>query len=267
MNILIVDDERTALNDLKNVLGKTAPAAIVYMAEHPDEAIRLSREIDFEVAFLDIQMPGMDGLSLAQELKRILPALNIVMVTAYQEYAYDAFKLYASDYILKPVMPEDVKRALQNLRNPIESSRKGLYIQCFGNFEVFCDDKIVNFRRAKAKEMLAYMIDRKGASATHAELCAILWEDNEGERERSNYFSQVVYALRAGLKELGCEDVLIHNRNSYAIAPDRIECDYYRMLAGDFQAAAAFQGEYMTQYSWAEITRARLHFNLEEENR
>lgn len=208
-------------------------------------------------------MPGRDGLSLVKELKELRPMLNIVMVTAYQEYAYDAMRLYVSDYILKPAMPEDVKRALQNLRNPIGAGKKHLYIQCFGNFEVFCDGSLVHFKRAKAKEMFAYMIDRKGASSTNAELCAVLWEDSTGEKARSGYFAQVVHALRASLKELGCEEIFVHSRNAYAIVPEMIDCDYYRMLAGEDQAASTFHGEYMTQYSWAENTRASLHFSHE----
>lgn len=264
MNILIVDDERTALNDLEKVLQSVAPGSKIYTAGLADEALQLCRGICFDVAFMDIQMPGKDGLSLARELKAIRPMLNIVMVTAYQEYAYDAFRLYVSDYILKPAMADDVRRAMKNLRNPVASYQKGLFVQCFGNFEVFYDGKVVNFGRAKAKEMFAYMIDRKGSSSTNAELCSVLWED-EGEKEHSSYFAQVVYALRAGLKELGCEGVFVHSRNAYAVAPDRISCDYYNFLAGDPQAAGAYRGEYMTQYSWAEITRARLYFSSTKE--
>ena len=264
MNILIVDDERTAINDLEKVLRSVAPTAVIHTAESADEAIRLCREVSFGVAFLDIQMPGRSGLSLAKEMREIEPTTNIVMVTAYQEYAYEAVKLYVSDYILKPALVDDVKRALDNLRNPVAAYQQGLYVQCFGNFEVFYDGRLVTFHRAKAKEMLAYMIDRKGSSSTNAEICAILWEDDASEHEHSGYFAQLVHALRAGLKELGCEDVFVHSRNAYAVAPAKINCDYYSMLSGDARAASAFQGEYMAQYSWAEITRARLHFSSEE---
>lgn len=264
MNILIVDDERTALNDLEKVLQSVAPGSKIYTAGLADEALQLCRDICFDVAFMDIQMPGKDGLSLARELKEVQPMLNIVMVTAYQEYAYDALRLYVSDYILKPAMPDDVRRALGNLRHPVADYQKGLYVQCFGNFEVFYDGRVVSFGRAKAKEMFAYMIDRKGASSTNAELCSVLWED-EGEKEHSSYFAQVVHALRMSLKELDCEDVFVHSRNVYAVAPDRISCDYYNFLAGDPQAAGAYRGEYMTQYSWAEITRARLYFSSTKE--
>jgi len=265
MKILIVDDEKTALSDLKNVLNTISPDASICTTQSAEKAVYLCRNNAFDVVFLDIQMPGKDGLSLARELKTLCSKINIVMVTAYQEYAYDAFRLYVSDYILKPAMPDDVERALKNLRNPVEAKQKDLFVQCFGNFEVFCDDRLVKFKRSKAKELLAYMIDRKGASSTNAELCAALWEDGAGEKEHSGYFAQIVYSLRASLKELGCEDIFVHSRNSYAIVPDRINCDYYRMLEGDTQAVSAYHGEYMTQYSWAEITRARLHFRFIQE--
>lgn len=252
MNILIVDDEVTALRDLAREMKKVVPDAVVKMADEAEAALTLVKDQEFDVAFLDITMPGKDGLTLAKEMKGIRPMINIVMVTAYPQYALDAVKLYVSDYILKPASPSDIRKAISNLRNPVTQDRKGLFVQCFGSFEVFYDGKPVRFGRAKAKEMFAYLVDRMGATVTNAELRAVLWEDEVSDDEKQmKYFAQIVYRLRSQLEELGVADVLIQSRDAYAIVPEKILCDYYLALQRDAQALLRYKGEYMSQYEWA----------------
>lgn len=252
MNILIVDDERTALIDLERALRKVVPDAEISKTDEVDTAAELCREQAFDVVFLDIRMPEKDGLSLARELKQIRPMMNIVMVTAYPQYALDAMKLYVSDYILKPAMTEDLKNALAHLRNPIQQKRSGLYVRCFGNFEVFWNGEAVRFSRAKVKELFAYLIDRKGSTARNAELRAILWKDEvSDDQKQRKYFAQIVYELRQKLEELGCSDIFDQSRDSYALIPEKIPCDYYMAMDRDADAMARYEGEYMSQYEWA----------------
>ena len=70
----------------------------------------------------------------------------------------------------------------------------------------------------------------------------------------------ILHDLRATLREIGMEDVLIRDRRQLAIRRDKLDCDYYRMLEGDAEAVNAFRGEYMVEYSWAELTTGKLHF-------
>lgn len=253
MNILLVDDEASALRDLHRVMKTAvAPEDEIFTARDTGTALALCKEKMIDVAFLDIKMPDMDGLTLAAEMKRIHPLINMIMVTAYPGYALDALKLYVSDYILKPADPEEVKKALLHLRHPVSRPGKGLFVQCFGQFEVFYDGKPVPFRRAKVKELLAYLIDRRGATVTNTQLRAILWMDGaKDEMKQRKYFAQLVYELQGQLNELGLSDVFRHQRDSYAIVPDKIPCDFYRALARDVQALSGYQGEYMSQYEWA----------------
>ena len=256
MKVLIVDDERSALRQVSRVLRKVEPDAEVHKTDDGDEALKLCGEIAFDIVFLDIEMPSKDGLTLAGEIKGILPMTNIVIITAYPEYALQAYKLYVSDYVLKPVVEEDLRNALDNLRNPIGEKRKGLYVRCFGNFTVFYDGKVVSFGRSKTKEMFAYLIDRKGAECTNAQLRAVLWGDQvRDDYKQRHYFAQIAYELSTKLEELGLGDIYVHRRDSYAIVPDRIPCDYYEALKGKGKAKdfAGFEGEYMSQYEWAEF--------------
>ena len=259
MQLLIVDDEQTAAADLKNVLLSIVPDASIATADSANGAIAVCKKKEFDVVFLDIRMPGMDGLTLAKEIRAIRPMVNIVIVSAYPQYALDAFRLYASAYILKPAMKDEVQEVLSNLRNPVKQETKGLYVKCFGNFEVFYDGEPVRFSRAKTKEMFAYLIDRRGASATNAELRAVLWDDDSSDSDKQRgYFAQITKDLRNKLKELGCEDIYEQSRDSYLIRPDRIECDYYLALEQDPAGVARFQGEYMSQYSWGEMRLASM---------
>ena len=252
MNVLIVDDEKTALKQVSRVLRSVASDAIIKKTSDVDDALQLCRETAFDVVFLDVEMPSMDGLTLAKEIKDIRPMTNIVIITAFQEYALEAYKLYVSDYVLKPVTHENLKNALSNLRNPIREKRKGLYVRCFGDFAVFFNARPVAFGRAKTKEMFAYLIDRKGAECTNAQIRAVLWGDRVSDDDKQrHYFAQITYELRVKLDEWGLADIYIQSRDSYAIVPDGIPCDYYEALRSkDFER---FEGEYMAQYEWAEF--------------
>ena len=203
-------------------------------------------------------MPETDGLSLAKELCTIVPELNIIMVTGYSHYALDAFKVYASDFIVKPATLADVRTALAHLRNPVSREDKGLRVQCFGDFEVFFDGQKVRFGRSKAKELLAYLVDRKGAASNTNRICAALWETDNGDKTK-NHFRQIVTELRRILNQFGASDILIHSRDSFAIDTKKLNCDYYRFLEKDPVAIASYRGEYMCQYDWAEYTAASLH--------
>ncbi|MBR1628187.1 MAG: response regulator [Lachnospiraceae bacterium] len=270
MNIMIVDDERTAINNLVRILRKLVPQASIDKVEEAEEALSICRTKKPDVIFLDINMPDMDGLAMAKEINRLQPQTNIVMVTAYEEYALDAMKLYVSDYILKPAITGDVRNALIHLRNPIHEFRKGLYVQCFGSFAVFFDGEPVRFSRAKIKELFAYLIDRRGAECTNSELRAVLWRDSVKDDEKQRkYFAQIVYEFRSLLEELGCSEVFSQRRDAYAIVPDKIHCDYYEALKGDKEVLIHYEGEYMSQYEWSEerigIISERLHRKKESE--
>ena len=133
-----------------------------------------------DVAFLDIEMPGMTGLELALQMKKTCPNLNIIFVTGYSSYALEAIEMHSSGYIMKPATKDKIKTELDNLRSPIEPTiekkERNIQVHCFGNFEILLDGKPVPFHRSKAKELLAYLVDRKGAGIERAELAAALWE-------------------------------------------------------------------------------------------
>ncbi|MBO6300943.1 MAG: response regulator [Ruminiclostridium sp.] len=252
MNILIVDDEEAVLRYLSRMFEKVIPGAAITVSDSAEKALELCRKVHFDVAFLDINMPVMDGLTLAKKMLRSRPIMNIIMVTAYPQFALDAMKLYVCDYIIKPPLPEDIQKALSHLRYPIVETRRGLYVQCFGNFEVFYDGEPIHFGRAKTKEFFAYLTDRRGTAATNAEIRAVLWNNDPDEAEKQRkYIAQISYELRALLEQYSLSDIFVQSRDSYAIAPEKMQCDYYIALSKNAEILTSYGGDYMSQYEWA----------------
>ena len=252
MNILIVDDEEAVLRYLSRMMEKTVPNAVITLSDSSQTALELCIAEQFDVVFLDVNMPVMDGITLAKKIERSCPITNIIMVTAYPQFALDAMKLYVCDYIVKPPLPEDIQRALSHLRYPITEKRRGLYVQCFGNFEVFYDGEPIHFGRAKTKELFAYLIDRRGTAATNAEIREVLWNNDPDEAEKQRkYIAQISYELRSLLEQYRLTDIFVQSRDSYAIAPEKIHCDYYIALSRNAEILTSYGGDYMSQYEWA----------------
>ena len=263
MRILAVDDKAMPRKVLVRAIREAAPDAEIVTCASAAEALALPDADRFETAFVDIDMPGMNGIELARELKRRNPRVNIVFATGYGEYMTDAFAMHSSGYLMKPVTAADVARELEDLRFPpalpARDAQGKLVVRCFGDFEVFAEGKAVAFSRSKAKELLAYLVDRRGAIIPLRKAEAVIWEDPTGGRGASgSYLRTLVADLRRTLEACGHGDVLVKQRGALGVNAGLVSCDYYDYLDGDPLAVNAWRGEYMSQYAWAEETKASL---------
>ena len=265
MNILAVDDEYYALELMKHTLEEVAAGATVYLCRDVKSALQTATETKIDVAFLDIHMPEMNGVELARELKLLNPKVNIVFATGFSEYMKEGIDLRMSGYIMKPVTPEAIKTELENLRNPIEwSNEKRIKILTFGNFDVFVDGNPLKFERKQSKEILAYLIDKRGTSATYPELAAMIWEDEEYDRTKQKNLQVYIASLVKTLHSVEVKDLILKNRQGILVNTKIVDCDYYRFLQGDVQAINSFTGQYMSAYSWAEFTTGYLENQLQK---
>lgn len=261
MNILAVDDKQLALNAVVRTVGEVDPEGSCTGVLSGEEALEWAREHHPQVVFTDIEMPGLGGLELAKALRELDSNINIVFATAHGEYALEAHGLYPSGFLMKPVTVEGVREALDNLRHPIETPvTHALTVRCFGNFEVFVDGRPLKFKRSKTKELFAYLIDRNGSRASIGEVMAVLWEDGQDSISRRAQVRNLISDLRSTLASVDQADVLERGRDSIAIVPSLVDCDYFKFLACDNAAVNSYNGEYMSQYSWSEMTLSRLGY-------
>lgn len=128
-------------------------------------------------------------------------------------------------------------------------------MQTFGEFEVFVNNKPLVWERKKARELMAYLVDKRGAAATTAEIALTLWDDDSKIRS----VQTIISSLRKTLRKAGVTDVLVKSRNRTAVDVSKICCDLYEFIDGNVAAVNAYRGEYMSNYSWAEFTNGHLY--------
>ena len=249
MVAIAVDDEILMLGALVAAIKASPDISQVHQFSNCDEALAFVKENSVDVAFLDINMRGMGGLSLAEKIISSCSGCKIVFCTGYEEYAISAFKLHASGYLMKPVSDKDVQVEIDNIKG-IRQTEKLLTVKCFGNFEVYARGEKLTFKRSKTKELFAFLVDRNGTGVTVAEIGVALWENDEDQKNH-NYIHQLFRDMRQALESVGAEEVFERNNYFYSLNPDKIDCDYYSYLKS---GKPEFRGEYMSRYSWAEET-------------
>ena len=254
MIAIAVDDEILMLGALVKAINASPDIKEVTKFSDCEEALNFVRNNPTDIAFLDINMRGMGGLSLAENILAVRPNCKIVFCTGYEEYAVSAFKLHAAGYLMKPISAEDVQAEIDNIKG-VRQKEKLLVVNCFGNFEVYAKDEKLNFKRLKTKELFAFLVDRKGAGMTAKQICAVLFPDDTDDTKNAAYLRQLVMDLKNTLKAVGAENVLRHETPCYRVDTSLIQCDYLSYLE---TGRPEFYGEYMMQYSWAEETCAIL---------
>ena len=263
MLIFAVDDEPKMLRLLVKAIKEAAPGAEVMDFPLGSAALRAIEEKGLrpEVVFSDIQMPRPDGLELAVRLKTLSPDTKIVFVTGYDDYAVEAYRLHASGYIMKPAEPGRIKEELENAAGPLPDEPDKLKVRCFGYFSVFWHNEPLTFSRKKTLELLAFLVDLRGAACYTEDAAAVIFEGADNEKNAMQNIRNLVSDLKSTLQSIGMGDVLIRSGSLLAIQPSKLDCDYYRMLEGDMAAVNEFRGAYMEQYSWAELTKGSLVFD------
>jgi two-component SAPR family response regulator len=256
MKAIAVDDEIYMLETLQEAVSASSDIDTVKAFSSCSAALAYAAENPVDIAFLDINMRGIGGLGLAEKLIELQPRCKIVFCTGYAEYAVSAFQLHVSGYLMKPITAEAVQKEIDHIKG-VKVTEKLLTIKCFGNFEVLYNGEILPFKRKKAKELLAVLIDRNGAGMTAKQICAILFPEDTDDTKNSAYLRQLVLDLKNSLKMIQAEDVLQHDTPYYRVDTNLVKCDYISFLE---TGKPEFYGEYMTQYSWAEETCAMLQF-------
>lgn len=258
MSFLVVDNKRLELDSLTVMLRTIRPEVRVFSIPTAEDVLNMS-SLNFDVAFIDVELDRdkMNGLELAARLKAIYKDTHIIFVTKSRKYFREAFSVHADSYLLKKVSENDIIRELNYLTNyypaPLRFSGK-IYIQTFGGFSVFLDSRMIEFERNRAKELLAILVDRRGAAITAREACALLFEDRPYNESCNGYYHVILNSLTRTLEKAGMKKMLVKSKNHVAVDPNAFECDAYRFLKGDPSAIRQYRGDYLNCYSWSEFS-------------
>lgn len=209
-----------------------------------------------DLAIIDVDQ--MDGVHLGLELQKINPEILLIFMIGDGKNALKAMSLHAVAYLTKTYQKEDLQYAAETARLLSRRRRKRIFARTFGYFDLFVDGKPIMFKSAKAKELLAFLIDRRGGIVTTDQMINALWEDRPNDEATQNLCSKLVRTLQKELKAYGADDMLIVARGNRRVDTELFECDLYDMLDGSWRVRQQYMGEYLLDYSWSESRTALL---------
>ena len=259
MKAICVDDERILMEDTVAMCLELPEIDEARGFVRPEDALEWLDHNAADLALLDIDMPGMNGLELARRIQRINPYIAILFITSFSQYALEAYEVHPTAYLLKPFDQARLTREIEYALSLCRARRPAhIAAHTFGHFEILVDGKTMSFRRSKSKELLAYLVDRRGAGVTRQDAFAALWEDRAYDASMQKQLDVVIRSLRDTLQTYGIGELFELKNRRLRIRPELIDCDLYRFLKGEPDAVSAYFGEYMSQYAWAANTEARL---------
>lgn len=272
LRTVVVDDELPSLNKLAKLVQNSDMAELIGSFNKPLEALEFLKENMADAIFLDIEMPKMSGIELSNHIIGLQERAAIVFVTAYNQYAVEAFRLNAIDYIMKPVSVNRLEEALRKIIEVkgVNFQTAGINISCFGRFIVSKGIDEVKFRTEKAEELLAFMIDRRGGFISRSEITDCLWADFDGERALI-HFNTTLHYVKKALLQYGINIPFTYDRGCYKFDIQDLNCDYLKFCSfldknkipssGNImeyeETANLFKEEYLSgwDYNWAAVKR------------
>lgn len=261
MHIIYIDDEKPALDNFRYTAEKLPEITDLDMFQDGYEALEFVKDHPVDVAFLDMEMPGLHGLELAKKLKMHDLDIRIVFVTAYGQYALDAWNVDATGYLLKPYTAADVRKELNKCTYRRLPSHR-VVIQTIPTLSLIVDGKVLRISANKPKELFALLVDRGDSGITTSEAISYLWPERPDNANTQSLLRMTYKRLVDILEENGAGHIIASNGNIRFLKTDQVDCDLYRILAGDKQAAKSYGGQYLQEYSWAEERNGQLYWML-----
>ena len=259
MNVLAVLENEAAQLPMTQMLSAMEPEANLMCFGSSLPALAAARKQEIDIAVIDAVLPELSGIDFGSYLQELYPNVNLIYLTSDRSVGFDALRQHASGILPKPIEQTALRRELDELRYPqTDRSRKRLFAQTFGHFELFADGKPVVFKYTKTKEIVALLINNRGAQTTNGEIIASLWEDDGDPEKKGSYLSNLRQDLQNTFSRLKLNGIILKQRGSLAIATDRIECDLYDWLEKKQESKYQYLGDYMNQYSWPEVMHAQL---------
>jgi two-component system LytT family response regulator len=208
---MLVEDEINILKHMNKMVSAMEDFVVKGAFDVPEEALDAFADILPDVVLLDIEMPRMNGLELARKMLDLKQDLHIVFLTAYNNYALNAFEVGAIDYLMKPVMKEDLERTVKRLNKLMgkkqeqvrrESEEGSFPARCFGCFEVRDrKQQLIKWPTKRAEEVFAYFLGQQEEYVSKWELLEVFWPEMEEDRGLHNLHN-TLYRIKKVLKLL-----------------------------------------------------------------
>ncbi len=226
---ITVDDEWYNLEEISDLIDATGIIKVIKKYQNPVKALEEVEELLPEVAFIDVEMYEIDGITLARSLREKIPEILIIFVTSWEKYAIHAFDLDAVDYILKPIRMERFVKTIEKISSIISKNAAAksarLKIQCFDKLKVSIDGAAVRWERAKAEELFAFLLLNHGDYVHKDVIIDNLWE-NHVPSKALPILQTSVSRIRSIFSELHNEVILDYNTNKYCLTVVDGWCDY-----------------------------------------
>ena len=259
MRTITVDSEKESLAKLSRTIKNLLPDQEHLCFDSSMSALAAARETEIDVAFINARMPELSGLALGLYLRELNPFMNLIFLSDTEKDSYQAMQMHASGYLLRTAGKAALKKELDDLRYPeLQKKHKRVFIQTFGNFEFFVDEKPVAFKYQRTKEVIAVLVNNRGAQTTNGEIIASLWEDDGDPEKKRSYLGNLRQDLQNTLTKLKLDGIIHKQRGSMAIDKEKVECDLFDWLEKKKESKYQYIGDYMNQYSWPEYFHAEL---------
>lgn len=230
IRIAAVDDEMHVLERFERMVIEIKELEIGGLFETGEQLLDYLKEHTLDAVFLDIEISGVNGLQLSQQILDLNENIDIIFVTAYNQYAVEAFELHAMDYIMKPLTEErlvkTVRRLLKNRSTEVKPGKP--FIQCFGDFEVFLNGEAMVWKSSKAKEILAFLIHKNGISVNWEKIAGAVWPEYNSEKAQTNFHANT-YLLRKRLAKEGISQIMENGRGNYRVVKEQVSCELYQL--------------------------------------
>lgn len=231
LKVIIVDDEPASLEYLKMLINANASLTCIGAFTQAMEAYEFLKSHNPDVIFLDIEMPVLTGTDLAYQIKLANPAIQIVFITAFSQYAVDAFKINALHYLLKPIAEEDLEEVVSRLLGikelPTQQNIKWR-IEIMGGFKVYnaLSKSELYWPTKKAEELFAYFIYQRHEIIEKSKLWDLLWPELDERRAQHNLHN-TIYRIKELFKKKMLEPHIEYKNNGYQFFVDDFECDAF----------------------------------------
>jgi two-component SAPR family response regulator len=288
LKTILVDDEFNSLQRMRKIVEDYSEINILALYQCGEELLDdLDTYIEeLDLLFLDIEMPGIKGLEAAEQILAVDENIDIIFVTAYNEYAVEAFELNALDYLLKPVSKKRFQKTLsrisanqkgrKNEKENLNDDQQHLSVKTFGRTKItFNGEELdIDWWTAKTEELFYFLLLFSGDFVSKDKIIENIWPEGELERS-SNLLYTTIYNLRKTFNKLGIQKLILSKRGFYKINAEKVEADIDQLkkMTADVEAekinAAKFldelnqiyAGDYLQVKDYCWISSYRMGFN------